>query len=172
MTSRGVSDGVTGELPSSRARGDPLLLLFAFLRSPAACGCLWKCQMMLRKLSDEAVTEGLIHRCFAIYARPFSPAAAINDGSPPAHPGPACSPPGQPESATPLNSSRYQYCINGRHFFNVGIITTKEYCQVERICFYSKEKVVLPAQRHPPWTSGCKGGLAMGWVKPWGSLAG
>lgn len=93
MTRRGVSDGVMRELPQSRAKGEQLLLLFAFTH------CL---QLPVEGPGSEekAVSEGLIHGQFTIYAQPLSRAASSSYGineSPLALPAPQL-----PSQAAPL----------------------------------------------------------------------
>lgn len=59
MTRQGVSDGVMGELPQSRAKGHQLLLLFAFTY------CL-ELPVEAPDSEEKAVTEGLNHGQFML----------------------------------------------------------------------------------------------------------
>lgn len=146
MTRRGVSDGVMRELPQSRAKGEQLLLLFAFTH------CL---QLPVEGPGSEekAVSEGLIHGQFTIYAQPLSQAASSSYGINESPSSPACSPAAQPGCTPALESHHHQYCIT----------STRWSChQAQGICFYGKGEAVLPAQ-----TQLCsEERLAKEWVKP------
>lgn len=124
MTSQGMSDGLTGDLPQSKAKQDPL-------RSPPPARVPDVTEKAVGQSCHQKTNSQVLHNlCLASQHCLFLQLPQLMAANPS-----ACSLPGWPESITPLNPSHYQYCISSRYFFSVGVIAAKEHCQ--RSCLHA-----------------------------------